>query len=179
LLVFLARPKPIPPLPFDAKMFIATKSPYAGLFKPPANASAFTRAKYFIFFDLPRKFMGTNAMTSSFPAGPWAFCGVQAFLNQCDGVSGTHYLMPESVALGYVQFGTTNTFNGPQWVAAFESALQTGDVHIFDAQKGRTRPEHLALLRFPAQKTVVVLPESEAADFLRTNGIHLPDGNGK
>jgi hypothetical protein len=175
VLCFGMRPKPIPPLPFDAKVFIASTSPYAGIFTPPPNASVFTRARYFIFFDLPQKFRGKNSSTWSFGASPKTGCSIQGLLNQCDSVCGTRYLMPLSVAVGIVQFGNTNTLNGPQWVAAFESALQTGDVQIFDQQTKRTHADHLALLRFPAQKTVVVLPESDAADFLRTNGIHLPD----
>ena len=172
LTVFTLRPKPIPPLPFDATVFIASKSPLAGIFTPPANASVFTRFKYWMIFGLPEKFEGPSVRITSFAASPRTGCSIQGLLNQCDGASGTHYLMPLSVAAGVVQFGNTNVLDGPQWVAAFEKELQTGDVQIFDQQKKRTRPEHLALLRFPAQKTVVVLPESEVADFLRTNGIN-------
>lgn len=82
--------------------------------------------------------------------------------------------MPRCVAAGVVQFGNASTLNGDQWVSAFEKELQTGDVQFWDSQIKRMRHEHLALLRFAKQKTVVVLPESEVADFLRTNKIQLP-----
>ncbi len=90
-------------------------------------------------------------------------------------VSGTRYLMPVGVAAGIVQFGNTNVLDGSHWVAAFEKALQSDDVQCWDPQTKRTGPEHLVLLRFPAQKVVVVLPAKAAAEFQRTNGIHLTD----
>jgi hypothetical protein len=92
-------------------------------------------------------------------------------------VDGTRYLMPIGVAAGIVQFGNTNVLDGPHWVAAFEKALQSDGVQCWDPQTKRTGPEHLVLLRFPAQKVVVVLPAKAAAEFQRTNGIHLTDAN--
>jgi hypothetical protein len=71
--------------------------------------------------------------------------------------------------------GNTNVLDGPHWVAAFEKALQSDDVQCWDSQTKRTGPEHLVLLRFPAQKVVVVLPAKAAAEFQRTDGIHLTD----
>jgi len=166
-------PKPVPPLPFDEKVFIST-TPFSVNLAPPKNAPFYSRILFFAF-DKWQKLRGTSASTWSFPAGGKMACGVQGLLNQCASVSGTRYLMPLGVTVSSVQFGNTNTLNGPQWVAAFEKELQTGDVQYWDPQTKRTRPEHFTLLRFPAQKTVVVLPESDAADFLRTNGIHLLD----
>jgi hypothetical protein len=92
-------------------------------------------------------------------------------------VSGTRYLMPIGVAAGIVQFGNTNVLDGPHWVAAFEKALQSDGVQCWDPQTKRTGPEHLVLLRFPAQNVVVVLPAKAADEFQRTNGIHLTDTN--
>jgi hypothetical protein len=101
---------------------------------------------------------------------------MQLFMTLCL-VSGTRYLMPMGVAAGIVQFGNTNALDGPHWVAAFEKALQSDDVQCWDPQTKRTGPEHLVLLRFSAQKVVVVLPAKAAAEFQRTNGIHLTDAN--
>ncbi|HZV36448.1 MAG TPA: hypothetical protein VFB72_17865 [Verrucomicrobiae bacterium] len=86
-------------------------------------------------------------------------------------VSGTRYLMPAQIAAGIVQFGHSNALDGPQMIAAVESALQKSDTGWWDAKAKKWRAEPLQLLRFPAQKTVVLLPKSEVADFLRTNGI--------
>jgi hypothetical protein len=170
-------PKPVPPLPFDDKVFISTKPPVP-LFAPSANAPVYARVMYFAF-DKWAKLRGTSASTWSFPASGKTACSVQGLLNQCSSVSDTRYLMSIGVTVSIVQFGNTNTLNGPQWVAAFEKELQTGDVQYWDTQTKRTRPEHFAILRFPAQKTAVVLPEADAADFLRTNGIHLPESKAK
>ena len=73
-----------------------------------------------------------------------------------------------------MQFGYTTALAGPQWVAALENELQKGDVEYSDSSAKAMRSTHLALLRFPEQKTILVLPETGVADFIRTNGIHLP-----
>jgi hypothetical protein len=180
LLFFLTppAPKPIPALPFDDKVFVATTPISLAPPAPPATAPFYSRAQYFVF-DRLRDLWGPKSSSWTFSASPKRACGVQGLLNQCASVSGTRYLMPPGVAVGIVQFGNTNTLDGPQWVAAFEKDLQKGDAQYLDLPTKQMRPTHFALLRFPAQKTVVVLPESGAADFLRTNGIHLPESKAK
>jgi hypothetical protein len=96
-------------------------------------------------------------------------CLIQGMLNQCMEVSGVRYLMPPFVAAGSVRFGSTNALNGPQWVAAFEKALQTGTPEWWDAEQKKMRDENLVLIRFPEQRTVLVLPQDKAAEFQRTN----------
>jgi hypothetical protein len=171
-LFFAGRPGPIPPLPFDSASFVSTAPPVS-LLAPPTNAPAWERIEFYLRVTLPQKFHGTNASPWSFPASPRMACSIQGLLNQCAEVTGTRYLMPLSVAAGSVQFGNTNTLNGPQWVSAFEKELQTGDVEYWDAQTKRMKTEHLVLLRFPAQKTILVFPGSGVADFERTNRIHI------
>lgn len=89
------------------------------------------------------------------------------------------YLMPPFVAAGSVRFGNTNMLNGPQWVAAFEKALQTGTPEWWDAEQKKMRDENLVLIRFPEQKTVLVLPREKAAEFQRTNQFGKVDGRGQ
>ena len=170
--IFTSRPKPIPPLPFDASNFVSTTT-NSYITPPPPTASFGTRALYFLY-DEKQKIFGKSVPKWSFGASPKTACSIQGLLNQCANVTGNRYLMPPDIAAGVVQFGNTNTLNGPEWVAAFETELKTGNVQWWDQQNQQRRWEHLALLRFPEQKTVLVLPESSAADFLRTNGIHVP-----
>ena len=88
--------------------------------------------------------------------------------------------MPLGVAVGLVQFGNTNTLDGPQWVSSFEkepTRRATPNIWTFKPKKCARLISRCC--NFPAQKTVVVLPESEAADFLRTNGIQAVDGQRK
>lgn len=173
VLFFTSRPKPIPPpLPFNPTNFVSTTT-NSYKFTPPPNAPFLTRAFFFLLGE-KQKIFGKGVSRWSFPASPKMPCSIQGLLNQCANVTGNRYLMPTNITTGVVQFGNSNTLNGPQWVAAFETELKTGDVQYWDQQNRQMRHEHLALLRFPEQKTVLVLPESGAADFQRTNGIHVP-----
>jgi hypothetical protein len=132
-----------------------------------------------MLFKILTKLPGQRTQTWSFPATAKAGCSIQGLLNECMQVSSNRYLMPIGVAAGTVWFGHTNVLDGPRWVAAFEAALQGGEVQVWDQQTKRTHAEQLTLLRFTPQKTVVVLPQSAVADFLRTNGIQMPEGKGK
>ena len=170
------KPAPVPPLPFSTNSFIATVPPMAGLFALPKNPTLGERFRHFLF-GLSTKFSKSSSGTWSFGPSPVRGCSIQGLLNQCNDVTGTRYLMPLGVAAGVVQFGNTNVLDGPHWVAAFETALQSDGVQCWDEQTHRTGPEHLVLLRFPAQKVVVVLPVRAAAEFQRTNAIHLTGTN--
>jgi hypothetical protein len=64
-------------------------------------------------------------------------------------------------------------------VAAFENALQTGTPEWWDAEQKKMRDENLILIRFPEQKTVLVLPRDKAVEFQRTNRFGKVDGQGR
>ncbi len=154
------------PLPFDAKGFVATTPPTT--FSLPSNPSLKDRFRYTVFTLM----MKMSSSTNKYMFGATSVtnrCLVQGVLNQCMEVSGVRYLMPPFVAAGTVRFGNTNTLNGPQWVAAFENALQTGTPEWWDAEQKKMRDENLVLIRFPEQKAVLVLPQDKAAEFQRTN----------
>jgi hypothetical protein len=165
-----------PPLPFATNGFVSTTPPMrVSSWNPPLM----TRLLW-LGADVWDRLRGSHATTRwTFAASPVSGCSVQGLLNQCMEVNGTRYLMPIGVAAGVVQFGNTNALDGPHWVEAFEKALQSGNVQCWDPQTKRTGPDQLVLLRFPAQKVVVVLPARAAAEFERTNGIHLGDGKGE
>jgi hypothetical protein len=165
--VYLSHPKPVPPLPFDTNRFVSTKT-LAIVLQP--HPTLLQRIGYSVL-DSWEKLSGSDKGTWAFPAEPLTNCTVQVLLNDCMNASGARYLMPLDVTCGIVQFGHTNTLDGPQYVSAVEDALQHTDVGWWQQATKKWRKEHLVLLRFPQQKTVVVLPESEVADFERTNGI--------
>jgi hypothetical protein len=168
----MARRPTVPPLPFDTNAFITTTLPTPNLFTAPPGASLFQRFA-FLLLKPGIVFGRQSSGTWSFPTSPGTGCSIEGLLDQCMQVSGTRYLMPVGVAAGIVQFGHTNVLDGPHWVAAFENALQSNAVQCWDPQTQITAPDHLLLLRFPAQKVVVVLPAKAAVKFQRTNGIHL------
>ncbi|MDB6015821.1 MAG: hypothetical protein JWR19_310 [Pedosphaera sp.] len=173
LVLHAPREKPVPPLSFDTNAFIASKIsiPAGGAFPLPTNPSLGARFRHFLY-EAEVRLSGPS--TWSFPASAQTGCSVQGLLDECTSVSGTRYLMPIGVAAGSVQFGNTNTLDGPHWVAAFEEALRKGPVNCWDPETKTVRPEQLVLLRFPAQKTVVVLPVKSALEFQRTNGLPMP-----
>ena len=175
IMVFTSKPNPMPPLPFNTNGFIASSppTPALGTFTLPKNASIGQRLQYFLFkftTMLPGK-----SPTWSFSPSPTNACSIQGLLNQCMEVNGTRYLMPIGVAAGLVQFGNTNVLDGPHWVSAFENALRSDRVQCWDPLTKRTGPEHLVLLRFPAQKVVVVLPAKAVVEFERTNRLPSTD----
>jgi len=164
------------PLPFDAGGYVVTTPPTT--FSLPPNPSLKDRFRYTLFTLM----MKMSSSTNKYMFGATSLtnrCLVHGLLNQCMEVSGVRYLMPSSVAAGSVRFGNTNTLNGPQWVAAFEKALQTGTPEWWDAEQKKMRDENLVLIRFPEQKTVLVLPQEKAAEFQRTNQFGKVDGPGQ
>ena len=154
------------PLPFDAKGFVGTTPPTIA--SPPPNASLKDRINHFLIFKVMTKAQRADKYLF-FPTPVTNRCSIQGTLNECMGVWGDRYLMPPFVAAGTVRFGNTNMLNGPQWVAAFEKALQTGTPEWWDAEQKKMRDENLVLIRFPEQKTVLVLPQDKAVEFQRTN----------
>jgi len=172
----MMRTKVQAPLLFDAGGLIATTPPTIASLPP--NASLKDRISYILIVKVMTK--AQSATKHLFPPTPTTNrCSVQGLLNQCTGVTGERYLMPPFVAAGTVRFGNTNTLNGPQWVSAFENALQTGTPEWWDAEQKKMRDENLVLIRFPEQKTVLVLPQEKAAEFQRTNTFGKVDGSGQ
>ncbi len=106
-----------------------------------------------------------HPLNYSFPISPVQRCSINGLLNQCMEVSGWHYLMDKEVAAGKVNFGCSEVLNGEEWVAAFENALQTNTPEWWDSKKKGFRKENLVLIRYPEQKTVLVLPKGKAAKY--------------
>ncbi len=161
--------KPPPPLPFDTNGLVATTT--YEIF--PSHLPPHPSLKVWLLFaylklsryDPSRP----NPTNTTFPAGPIGRCSIQGLLNQCNQASGVRYLMPIGVAVGIVQFGCSNALDGSQWITAFETALQSNQPDVWDAQTKRTHRENLVLIRYPEQRTVLVLPASAALEFRRTN----------
>ena len=162
MLLLIPGKQPTPPLPFDTKGFVASN--FTPLLAKPANPSLKDRL-FFGWIELMRLF---KADTWSFPATPGR-CSIHGLLNQCMQVSGNRYLLSPEIASGSAQLSATNTLDGPQWVAEVERTLHTGKIEWWDSELKGWRKEPLVFIRFPAQKTVLILPELQAVEFLRTN----------
>jgi len=106
-----------------------------------------------------------HPLNYTFPIEKVQRCSINGLLNQCMEVSGWRYLMDKEVAAGDVQFGCPKVYNGEEWVAAFENALQTNTPEWWVAKKKGFRRENLVLIRFPKEKTVLVLPQEKAAKY--------------
>jgi RNA polymerase sigma factor (sigma-70 family) len=106
-----------------------------------------------------------HPLNYTFPITPVQLCSINGLLNQCMEVSGWRYLMDKEVAAGSVKFGCPKVFNGEEWVAAFENALQTNTPEWWVAKKKGFRRENLILIRFPKEKTVLVLPKDKAVKY--------------
>ncbi len=79
-------------------------------------------------------------------------------------VSGTQYLIAVEIA-GAVEFGSTNSLNGAQWVAAFEHAIETsGPVVCYDFAKKRNFQDTLLLIR-ETPGVVKVVPRTKLAEY--------------
>jgi RNA polymerase sigma factor (sigma-70 family) len=106
-----------------------------------------------------------NPLNYTFPASDATPCSIHGLLNQCMQVSGWHYLIDKEVAAGSVNFGRTNEMNGQEWVEAFENALQFGEPQWWVTDSKKLRKENLVLLRYPQERTVLVLPQDKAAQY--------------
>jgi hypothetical protein len=106
-----------------------------------------------------------HPLNYTFPITPIQGCSIGGFLDQCMQVSGNRYLVDRQVPAGSVQFGCPQVFNGEEWVSAFENALQTGTPEWWDAKLKRQRQENLVLIRYPEQRTILVLPRDESAKY--------------
>lgn len=110
-------------------------------------------------------YRNANPLNFTFPASAPARCDIYGLLNQCMEVSGWRYVIDKDLATGSVNFGFTNTMNGQEWVEAFENALQFGEPEWWEASSEKHRKENLVLLRYPQERTVLVLPQDKAANY--------------
>ena len=171
-----AKPKPPPPLPFDASGYTATTTYEVFPSHLPARPTLRDRLS-FAYVKLCGKFgpKEHDPTNWTFAASGVGVSGVQALLNQCAQASGVRYLMPPDLAAGTVQFGNSSALNGRQWIASVETALQTKTPDWWDSRAKKRDQENLVLIRYPEQKTVLVLPASEAERYRRTNSTGVTD----
>ena len=175
-----AKPKPPPPLPFDASGYTATSTYEVFPTHLPAHPTLRDRFS-FAYMRLWRAFGSSehDPATWTFAASPAGACGIQVLLNQCAQASGVRYLMPTEIAPGIIQFGNSNALKGGPWIASVETALQTKTPGWWDSRTKKWDQENLVLIRYPEQKTVLVLPASEAERFRRTNSTGVIDQPGR
>ena len=151
-----------PPLPFSTAPFILTTAPTYG---PPTNPTLKDRVLY-QWMKFMERLRARQPSPNNWSFGPsGGRCSVHGLLNQCMQVTGNQYLIARDVAGGSVMFTNTIALNGSQWVAAFENALQTGEIEWWNPKTKSFSHENLVLLRYPAQRTIVVLPMVEAWEF--------------
>jgi hypothetical protein len=167
---------PQPPLPFDTNAYFVTHAIEYFPSHLPLTASLKVRL-WFGYFKLwetihPYEPDPTNTTFAAVPFGPQP---IAVSLNGCTQASGTRYFMPTNIAVGFIRFGGSNALNGRQWIAACETALQTGMPEILDPHTRSMRPEKLVLIRYPKQKTVLILTATEAAEFRHTNSTGVID----
>ena len=105
-----------------------------------------------------------NPATYTFPASPVSPRSIHGMLNQCMEVAGTHYLIAVEIA-GGVEFGSTNSLNGAQWVAAFEHAIETSDpVVCWDYARKRNFQDTLLVIR-EQPGVVKIVPRTKLAEY--------------
>jgi hypothetical protein len=165
-----------PPLPFDTSGYIATTSYEIFPTRLPPHPSM--RDRLNVAWNRLWKGLGHSEHdAASWAMGPTPVRTevIQGLLNQCMQTSGVRYLMPRAITAGTVQFGNSNMLNGRQWIASVEAALETNNPDWWDYQAKKWDRENLVLIRYPEQKTVLVLPTSMALEFRRTNNTGIID----
>jgi hypothetical protein len=126
--------------------------------KPPSSIRTRLYKMYHEVFPPPR-----GKFTFRGRGGP-SPCSIHGLMNQCHEVSGVQFFIDKHVASGSVMFGHTNTMNGPEWVAAFTNAVQTGEVQWWDPNKKDFRHENPVFI--PAgRNSYLVLPKNRVAQY--------------
>jgi hypothetical protein len=116
------------------------------------------------WMQFQRRYARRNPAAYSFPACPVQPCSIHGLLNQCMEVTGTQYLIAVEI-VGTVEFGSTNTLNGAQWVAAFEDAISTSNsVACYDYAKKRHFQDTLLLIR-ERRGLVKVVPRTKLVEY--------------
>jgi hypothetical protein len=89
---------------------------------------------------------------------------IQELLDSCMELTGTQYLIAVEIA-GGVEFGTTNSLNGAQWVTAIEHAIETSKpVVCYDYTKKRNFQDTLLLVR-DRPGVVKVVPRTKLTEY--------------
>src|SRR5439155_10151658 len=145
---------------FNDPSLVATTKSKIGI----SSTSSLKTRLWFTWFKLRNKFLRPNPGTYTFAPRLTQRCSIHGLLNQCMEMSDVRYLIDKNVAAGSVNFGHTNTLNGTQWIAAFESALQTGQPEWYVSESNQFRKENLVLIRYDS-KTVLVLPTDRASQY--------------
>jgi len=84
-------------------------------------------------------------------------------------VSGTKYLIAIEAVGGTVEFGSTNSLNGGQWVGTFERAIEnSGPVLCYDYATKCSFQDTLLLVR-ETPGVVKVVPRSKLADYRKAS----------
>ena len=112
--------------------------------------------------QITREMYANSTQMPVVPPGKYVVGGT---LNECMMATDTRYFVDTDVSAGTVIFGHTEPLKAAQWVAAFESVLQTGTPEWWDSKQKRFRKENLVLIRYPKQKIVLVLPKEKAAKY--------------
>ena len=129
----------------------------------PPNLSLHQRL-YWSWLQYKRRHGKRNPAAYSIPARQVQSSPISELLNDCMEVSGTRYLIAVEIA-GAVEFGSTNTLNGAQWVAACEHAIETSNpVICYDYAKKRNFQDTLLLIR-ERPGLVKVLPRTKLAEY--------------
>ena len=111
-----------------------------------------------------RRHRKRNPAACSFPATPVQLCSIHGLLNQCMEVTGTRYLIAVEIA-GGVEFGSTNSLSGAQWVTAVEHAVETSKAVVcYDYAKKRNFQDTLLLVR-GRSGVVKVVPCTKLAEY--------------
>ena len=113
------------------------------------------------------RFAKPNPAAYSFPARPTQFCSIHGLLNQCMKLSGTRYFIAVEIA-DMVEFGSTNTLNGAQWVAAFEHAIEESNPVVCYDFARKTKFQDTLLLIRERPKVVKIVPRTKLADYQKT-----------
>ena len=170
---FLVAPPPkLPPLPFDASNYVATiRIKY---FTPKTNGSVKDRLVSSLrSWNEDLEFRNPDPHKWSFGPSGIGNSSIMGYLNQSMSISGNTYYLSQSVSPGTFLFGQTNTLDGAQWVAAVEAALQSPATQALNLKTRSMEAGGLVLFRFPEQRAVLVLTQSEAAEFRRTNSMRI------
>ena len=155
--------------PFDNLGFAATaKRPAYQEYYLTADGPVWgpIHARWFMLKSAFRSPRTTPAIQTFMPnAGTWSIHGL---LNEATQVSGTRYLIDPDYAQATLSFSLNNYPTPAQWVVYTERMLATSQINL--------RTEHLAFLRYPADHTIIVLPQSKAPAFLQKYPTNAPVG---
>ena len=129
----------------------------------PANLTLFQRASW-VWAGYWRRHAKPSPPLFSIAASPVGPCSIYRCLEVCTELTGTNYYVAVEIP-HTIKFGTSNVLSGAQWVAAFESAIETsGPVTCIDFAKKSSFEDTLVLIR-EGPGVVKIVPRSKLADY--------------